>query len=354
VTHRILLSGPGLIGKRHAEIIEASGLAKLVGIVAPDTQENRSYASSCNTELFSDFSEALVQTKPTATVISSPNKFHFEQARISLVSGVPALVEKPLTEDVFSSGSLVELVSQTNVPLLVGHHRTHSPLIDVARSFMQSADFGRLVAFQGSALFHKPKDYFEAGPWRSELGGGPLLINLIHEIGLWRIMCGEIVEVNAIVTNKQRGFVVEDSAAINILFQNNAIGSFVLSDAASSAKSWELTTGENPMFPRYEDEACYHFAGTQGSLDFPTMKTKSYGSYQSWTLPLELGKLEVQKADPLVRQFEHFINVIEEVERPLVSALDGYKNILILSAIRNSALTQRTIRIDDKALRQRH
>lgn len=347
MNHRILVSGPGLIGKKHVEIINGSPSAELAGIVAPDTPENQAFARANSTSLYTDLKTALLQTKANATIISSPNNFHFSQVQTALQAGVPTLVEKPLTDEIETSKKLVELVAQTNVPLLVGHHRTHSPLIETAKSFMRSAKFGRLVAFQGSALFHKPKDYFEDGPWRSQIGGGPLLINLIHEIGLWRIFCGEIAEINAIISNKQRNFVVEDSAAINIQFENKAIGSFILSDAASSARSWELTAGENPMFPNYPDQSCYHFAGTNGSIDFPTMETKAYADYQSWVIPFESDKLEIHRSDPLVSQFQHFQRVIEGVDTPLVSAHDGYKNLQVLNAIKMSASSGMTIRLDN-------
>jgi predicted dehydrogenase len=345
MSHRILLSGPGLIGKKHAEIVNASAAASLVGIVAPDTEENQAFASANNTRLYSDFGVALGKTNASAAIISSPNNFHYTQAEIALRAGIPALVEKPLTDDLSTAEMLVELVSETKVPLLVGHHRTHSPLVQTANEFMQTPQFGKLVAFQGSALFYKPKDYFESGPWRSQPGGGPLLINLIHEIGLWRIFCGEILEINAIISNNQRNFVVEDSASINIRFENDAIGSFILSDAASSARSWEFTSGENPMFPNYPEQSCYHFAGTRGSLDFPTMETKSYTDYQSWTLPFETDKLNIWRADPLVLQFEHFLRVVDGIETPLVSAFDGYKNLQVLDSIRQAAKSGRTVRL---------
>jgi predicted dehydrogenase len=52
-------------------------------------------------------------------------------------------------------------------------------------------------------MFDKPDNYFEA-EWRKKRGGGPLLINLIHEIDCLRFIIGEIERVQVIASNTNR------------------------------------------------------------------------------------------------------------------------------------------------------
>lgn len=252
-----------------------------------------------------------------------------------IARGVPVLVEKPLTDRLDSAARLAAVSEASGVPVLVGHHRSYSPLLQVARRFLASDDFGTPVSVQGSALFYKPAAYFDDGPWRARRGGGPILINMIHEIGILRLLFGEIGSVTARLSSATRGFEVEDSAAMTFAFENGAVGAFVLSDVSASSKSWEMTAGENPAYPFFPDQDCYHFAGTTGSLDFPSMRFRTYRrrSERSWWSAFEEGRLDVTRCDPLETQLAHFIDVLRGRAVPRVSARDGYLNMVVLDAI---------------------
>jgi len=232
--------------------------------------------------------------------------------------------------------------------ILVGHHRLHSPLLAQARRVVQDGTLGRLVAVTGSALFYKPDGYFDEAPWRRQAGGGPILINLIHEIGNLRALCGEIVAVHALASSATRGFPVEDTVAIALRFEAGALGSFMLSDCAASARSWEQTSQENKTYPTYPDEDCYLLAGVRGSLAIPTMRLKRYArpDERSWWTPFETSTLPVERADPLERQLEHFCAVIRGEAPPLVSVRDGLQNLRVTEAVAEAARTGRVVGVD--------
>jgi predicted dehydrogenase len=150
--------------------------------------------------------------------------------------------------------------------VLIGHHRAHSPIMARAKQVIDEGRLGRHVAITGSAMFYKPDHYFDEGPWRREPGGGPVLINMIHEVHNLRMLAGDIVAVQAFASNAIRGFAVEDTVAITLRFASGALGTFLLSDTAASPRSWEQTSQENPAYTTYPDEDCYIVAGTSGSL----------------------------------------------------------------------------------------
>jgi predicted dehydrogenase len=188
-------------------------------------------------------------------------------------------------------------------------------------------------------MFRKPDAYFDEAPWRRAPGGGPLLINMIHEIDDLRYLCGEITAVQATASSAVRGYDVEDTVAITLVFQGGALGTFLLSDTAASAVSWELTSGENPAYPNAPDVDCYVIAGDVGSLGVPTMRLMAYEGQPSWWEPLPASVIDVARRDPLAEQLRHFCAVIREEADPLVTGWDGVQNLVVTEAIAVAART---------------
>jgi predicted dehydrogenase len=343
----LVLVGPGLIGKEHLRLISINEDCNLVAIVAPDHAINHSTAKLFNVPIFHELEECLNKLSVDGVIIASPNKFHASQAAICVKNGIPVLVEKPITASVEEGEDLVLLASLTGAKILVGHHRAHSPLLAKARDIIHAGRLGRLVSITGSAQFYKPDSYFQSGQWRTQPGGGPILINLIHEIGNLRTLIGEISAVHAFSSSKSRGFLVEDTVAINLMFENGALGNFMLSDTAACARSWEQTSRENAAYPTYQDEDCYVVAGTLGYLSIPTFRLKYFRdkAKASWWESFVEEKFEIERHDPLSCQLAHFVDVIRGDACPLVSAEDGLRNLKITEAISRSATEGRVIYI---------
>lgn len=331
---QLAVAGAGLIGRRHIELIQASQRCELAAIVdfSPAAQE---IAEAAGVRLFQTFAELFEQHRPDGIILATPNRLHAEQALACIAAGVPALIEKPVAHSLEDGERLRRVAERINVPILVGHHRAHSPVLARAREIIGQGRLGSIVSVMGSAVFYKPDDYFDAAPWRRQAGGGPILINMIHEIGNLRSLCGEIVAVQALASHATRRFSVEDTVAINLRFESGALGTFLLSDTAASARSWEQTSRENTSYPSYEDEDCYVIAGDMGSLSVPTMRLKTYARREdrSWWKPFECTVEAVTRADPLQRQLEHFCDVICGTAQPLVTVDDGLRNLRITEAI---------------------
>jgi predicted dehydrogenase len=227
--------------------------------------------------------------------------------------------------------------------VLVGHHRRHNPLIVRAHELVKGGALGRLTLVTALFQLRKPDRYFEI-PWRREAGAGMLLTNLIHDLDLLRHLCGEVRSVQAITDNAVRGFANEDSAAVLLQFEGGALGTLTSSDAVAAPWSWELSSGENPAYPRHAGQPCYLLAGTAGALSIPQLKRWHYPADQAdagWHEPL-LAEQESCTADEALRlQLEHFVRVVRRETQPLVSAADAARTLALIEAIHQAAATGR-------------
>ena len=163
---------------------------------------------------------------------------------------------------------------------------------------------------------------------------------LTHEVHNLRMLCGDIMAVQAFASNATRGFPVEDTVAINLRFSSGVLGTFLLSDTAACARSWEQTSQENKAYPSYDDEDCYVITGTDGSLSVPTMRLKSYprAEDRSWWKAFELDSVALIRDDPIRLQMAHFGEVVRGETEPRVTALDGLLNLRVTEAISTAAL----------------
>ncbi len=343
---RIAVAGAGYIGQAHMQAAQDSATVTLTAVVDPSPLAS-ALAAKAGVPCYTSLEELFSLDRPDGVVLSTPNAMHVPHALTCMQAGIACLLEKPIAPTVAQAQALVDQVEATGAKVLIGHHRAHSPIMAKAKALVQSGELGQLVAVMGSATFFKPDQYFADGPWRREVGGGPILLNMIHEVHNLRMLCGEIVAVQAFASNAIRGFAVEDTVCINLRFANGVLGTFMLSDTAACARSWEQTSQENKAYSSYDDEDCYVITGTHGSLSVPTMRLKTYPRAQdrSWWKPFEVSTLEMERADPIAQQMEHFAAVVRGEVAPLVTAGDGLANLRVTEAIVLAAQTGRTVEL---------
>lgn len=345
-TTRIAVAGAGYIGQAHMGVAQSGAGVQLSAVVDPSAAA-RALAEQAGVPLYASLAELFAKDRPDGVVLATPNQLHVPHALECIDAGVPCLLEKPIAPTVAEAQLLVKRVQDKGAKVLIGHHRAHSPIMAKARDVVQSGQLGRLVGVMGSATFFKPDHYFADAPWRREVGAGPILLNMIHEVHNLRMLCGEIVAVQAFTSHATRHFAVEDTVAINLRFASGVLGTFLLSDTAACPKSWEQTSQENKAYPSYEDEDCYVVTGTNGCLSIPTMRIKTYPRPEdrSWWKPFEVGTVGMVRDDPIRHQMAHFGAVVRGEAAPLVSAEDGLANLRVTQAIVEAASTGRTVEL---------
>jgi len=337
---KIAVVGAGLIGSKHAALVNAHRDCCLVGVCDVDSSL-QSVADAYRVAFYEDITDLLERERPDGAIIATPNGSHLAITEACAERSVQVLIEKPIAGGLADAHRIVEVADETGIRVLIGHHRRHNPRLQKARSIVNSDTLGRLVAVSVMWSLLKPDEYFDVD-WRCRRpAGGPTLINLIHELDSLRFICGEIGQVYAQSSSAVRSLEVEDTLSISLSFDNGALGSVTASDASPGPWSYEATTGENLHY-FHADENCYYFLGTSGSLAFPRMELWRYadGEPSGWQYPMEKSYHNVSDVDPLVAQLEHFCRVMRGEELPIVDGRDGTRSLAVALAILESAELQ--------------
>ena len=341
---RLAVLGAGLIGRRHAECIGQEDCAELTAVVDP-SGAGRTLAAEHGVRWFPDFAALIAHERPDGLVIATPNQVHVRNGLEAVAARIPALVEKPLADDLAEAARLVDAAEAAGVPLMTGHHRRHNPLIQEAKRAVDSGRLGRVVAVHAQCWFHKPLGYFDA-PWRRQKGAGPLFVNLVHDLDLLRHLCGEVAEVQAMESNALRGYEVEDTATVLLRFENGALGTLSVSDTVSAPWSWEMTSGENPAYT-HTDQFCCLIGGTFASLAVPGLDVWFHaGSAPDWWAPMKHERLFAEAADPLRLQIRNLCHVVRGTAAPVVSGREGLQTLRLVEAAKRAAAAGQAVRLN--------
>lgn len=126
---RILCAGAGHMGRSHALAYHKLPGFEICGIVTRSPESR----AKLNAELgggypeFSDFHEALRETKPDAVSISTYPDTHAAYAEAAFDAGCHVFIEKPLAETVEGAARIVAKAKATGKKLVIGYILRHHP-----------------------------------------------------------------------------------------------------------------------------------------------------------------------------------------------------------------------------------
>lgn len=325
---RIALVGAGLIGRRHAEMVAAHEGAHLAAIVdpAPHAVELAQALGAAHHGSL----DAMAAADADAAIIATPNAHHAAAAIACAQHGWPCLVEKPIADTVEAARSMIDAFDGRGLPLLVGHHRRYHAFVERTRELIDGGAIGRPVLLSALWAVRKPDAYFGQGAWRLGPDGGPVMINLIHEIDMMRHLFGEIAQVTGLRSNAQRQGAVEDTSAVTLCFNSGMLASVALTDAAHTPWGFEAASGENPGIARSGQHA-WRICGTEGALEFPSLRLwqAPQGTAAEWSKPMDARDIDVPETVPLAAQLDHFLRLARgEDTVPVVGGADALRTLI--------------------------
>ena len=340
---KIAVVGIGLMGSQHLKAVNLSKKAKLHSIVDLN-KKSEVHAKKFKVPFYNSSKHLLKNNKPDAVIVATPNQFHEKHTTSFLNAKIPVLLEKPISDNIKKAEKIIKSSKKNKTHLLIGYHRRHNSIVTSVKQKIDSGKFGKIVAGNVMCWLYKNKDWYKE-KWRIKKGGGPLGINLVHDIDLICYLLGPVQSVQSATSNLIRKYEVEDTAVVNFIFKSGALCTLSVSDTIVGPWSYELTAGENPAYP-VTNQSAYYIGGTKGSIQFPNLKHWYNKGERSWWKPIYHKDMNIRLSRfTLINQINHLCDVVSGKAKPKVTGEDGLQSLKIFDAIIKSSKSGKKISI---------
>jgi len=140
---RIGIIGCGKIADEHAAKIQKISGCEIVGVCdREELMAKQLYERFDVKHYFSDANELLEAIHPDIVHITTPPQSHFELGKLCLEAGCHIYVEKPLTLNTAEAEKLINLATEKNLKLTVGHNAQFSDAAIRMRELIRSGFLG--------------------------------------------------------------------------------------------------------------------------------------------------------------------------------------------------------------------
>ena len=337
--------GIGMIGLVHARILSEMAECEYVAVSDADTTLT-GIAEELGVKFYSSYRQMIDNENLDGVVISIPNEMHASVGCYCAGKGLHIFIEKPIASTEEDAEALVASAEKNCINILIGHHRRFNPAVNRMKEIIKKGELGNLIGASMLWSMYKPEEYFQGrGSWRRKAGGGPILINLIHEIDILRYLTGDEVEsVYAVASSSSRNFEVEDTLSAVIKLKNGLIANVLMSDSSPSPWGYEAIMGENSFFHHTKGNI-YYFLGDKASMAFPEMKKNYYRNPDEtgWQYKLAYEDMNVKSCNPYPEQMLHFCNVVRGIESPRTDGRDALASLKSALAVKESANSGKSV-----------
>jgi len=277
---------------------------ELVAVNRRSEQVGRHIEKMYGCHWYQDYQAMLKNESLDGVLVLGPDDLHAEHTIACIESGIPVLVEKPITRSLVDSEKMCRLADQRKVPLMTVSNKRYSPPYRRAKAFIEKGPVSDPAMFVGKFnLGYDYVDLLEAGT--------------IHLFDLTRYLMGDVRTVSAVGINKyhrNKWPYPIDNAIASFEFTSGAVGALYTSAAALSLKPWE----------RIEVYANKNWLAVEDQCEL-ILYDSEQGPAKSWRPVVPNTLVFDEEFGGFMGLIENFLQVIRGKEKPLVTGWDGHR-----------------------------
>jgi len=206
---KVGLVGFGLSGKVfHAPFIDAYPRFELRKVV--ERNHNNSQKIYPNINVVRDISDLFIDKEIDLIVITTPNIFHFEMVKNSLLAGKHVVIEKPFTPTSQEAKKLIDLANEKKLKLFVYQNRRWDGDFLTIKNLLKNNVLGELYEYEAHFDRYSPEQ--KNNEWRDEnIPGSGILFDLgSHLIDQTVVLFGLPNNIEADIQTQRRESKVDD------------------------------------------------------------------------------------------------------------------------------------------------
>ena len=306
--------GIGNMGRHHARVYSGLKSSCLVGVSDINKNAGTAIASKFGCNFYSDYLELLKRESPDIVSICVPTHLHYAVAKSVIESGSHLLIEKPISHNIKEAEELVKMAKDAGVKLTVGHVERFNPAIRKLKDIVVAGKLGNITSIMAQRV----------GLFPSQIDGNNVIIDLaIHDIDIFNYILGK--EPESVVISSGRALNNKSEDYADIFLKYSGTNGFIEVNWITPVKIRILTLTGTLGFAQVNYI-------TQTINLYKTVYEKNYDQFGDFVLKFgnpEMEKLQVERAEPIRLELEHFVDCIKNNKDPLVSGEDGIKALRI-------------------------
>ena len=336
--------GVGRMGQHHARVYANEPGCELVGVVDASFTRAEEIADRHESTAFATEAD-LLAAGVDAVTIAVPTTAHFRSAEPFLSAGVACLIEKPLAGDTETAQRIKQLAEANNAILMVGHIERYNPVI---RAMRKATDNGLEVVPRFMEVLRVSPMTFRS------VDTSVVMDMMIHDLDvLIMLMDGkepdEIQAAGVAVVTEH-----EDLCNARLTWkrpEGTCVANVTASRLAFKTERVTRITGENAYIKiDYGEKFGQVIRRTANEIQMREVRDQlRYGedlTALDWTDLVNIEKLTVDDAEPLLMEIRGFLGAVRRGEHPPIDAEAGFANVRtaerIVEAVRETMGTWTT------------
>ena len=346
---KILMIGLGSIGQRHLRNIRqlfgdrheiiAYRTRRLMQTFSDNLKirENVNLEEEYGLTVFTSLEEALAQ-KPDIAFITNITSKHMECAIECAKAGCHLLIEKPLSDRMEGAEELLRVAAETKKVVWMGFQNRYHVCVEEAAKVLADDGIGRLLSaeFEFSerlTTMHTYEDYRQTYMARSDMGGGPVLNLLVHDLDLIQWLIGEPVDVCAFAA-KASGLEIDVEDSVSAIF------------TMKSGQGFMVPVYAHTDFLQYPPAHRIKIVGEKGRIEID-MNKASLKVIRDGEVVRDEAYPDFVRNGMFLEELSDFFDCIEGREGRLIGLDQGVVTLKMALALKKSALEHRYVKMEE-------